>query len=114
MVSEGEMWVFNSSCITQPQSQISTDSIAHNCYVVLINRYEKNPMITNIIIICSLSLFFSYVMLLLVFSIHFCVNYCQDKNFPIGLVSSNRVPDWTSISVCGHRLVAFLRVRSNQ
>ena len=25
------MWVFDSSCITQPQSQISTDSIAHNC-----------------------------------------------------------------------------------
>ena len=29
MVSKGEMWVFDSSCITQPQSQISTDSIAH-------------------------------------------------------------------------------------
>ena len=26
MVSKGEMWVFDSSCITQPQSQISTDS----------------------------------------------------------------------------------------
>ena len=25
MVSKGEMWVFDSSCITQPQSQISTD-----------------------------------------------------------------------------------------
>ena len=29
MVNKGEMWVFDSSCITQPQSQISTDSIAH-------------------------------------------------------------------------------------
>ena len=29
MVSKGEMWVFDSSCIRQPQSQISTDSIAH-------------------------------------------------------------------------------------
>ena len=27
MVSMGEMWVFDSSCITQPQSQISTDSV---------------------------------------------------------------------------------------
>ena len=25
MVSKGEMWVFDSSCITQPQSQITTD-----------------------------------------------------------------------------------------
>ena len=31
MVSKGEMWVFNSSCITQLQNQITTDSIAHNC-----------------------------------------------------------------------------------
>ena len=30
MVSKGEMWVFDSSCITQPQSQIMTDSKAHN------------------------------------------------------------------------------------
>ena len=29
MVSKGEMWVFDSSCITQPQSQIETDSITH-------------------------------------------------------------------------------------
>ena len=29
MVSKGKMWVFDSSRITQPQSQISTDSIAH-------------------------------------------------------------------------------------
>jgi len=33
MVSKGEMWEFDSSCITQPQSQIATDSIAHNCIV---------------------------------------------------------------------------------
>ena len=39
---------------------------------------------------------------------------CQDKTFPTDLVSSNRVPNWTSISVCDHRLVVFLRVRSNQ
>ena len=25
MVSKGEMWVFDSSCITQPQNQIATD-----------------------------------------------------------------------------------------
>ena len=31
VVRKGEIWVFNSSCITQPQSQIGTDSIAHNC-----------------------------------------------------------------------------------
>ena len=34
MVSKGEMWVFDSSCITQSQSQIETDSIAHNCTVL--------------------------------------------------------------------------------
>ena len=28
MVSKGEMWVFDSSCITQPQSQIATESKA--------------------------------------------------------------------------------------
>ena len=27
MLSKGEMWVFDSSCITQPQSQISTDAL---------------------------------------------------------------------------------------
>lgn len=31
MASDGEMWVFGSSCITQLQSEIRTDSIAHNC-----------------------------------------------------------------------------------
>ena len=31
MVSKGEMWVFDSSCIAQLRSQITTDSIAHNC-----------------------------------------------------------------------------------
>ena len=31
MVSKGEMWVFDSSSITQLQSQITTDSIVHNC-----------------------------------------------------------------------------------
>ena len=31
MASKGEMWVFASSCITQLQSQMTTDSIAHNC-----------------------------------------------------------------------------------
>ena len=31
MASKGEMWVFDPSCITQPQSEITTDSIAHNC-----------------------------------------------------------------------------------
>ena len=30
-VSKGEMWVFDWSCITQLQSQITTDNIAHNC-----------------------------------------------------------------------------------
>ena len=31
MASKGEMWVFDLSCITQLQSEITTDSIAHNC-----------------------------------------------------------------------------------
>ena len=31
MASKGEMWVFDSSCITQLHSEITTDSIAHNC-----------------------------------------------------------------------------------
>ena len=31
VTSKGEMWVFDSSCITQLQSEITTDSIAHNC-----------------------------------------------------------------------------------
>ena len=31
VASKGEMWVFDSSCITQLQSEITTDSIAHNC-----------------------------------------------------------------------------------
>ena len=31
MASKGEMWVFDSSCITQLQREITTDSIAHNC-----------------------------------------------------------------------------------
>ena len=30
-MSKGEMWVFDPSCITQLQSQITTDSIAQNC-----------------------------------------------------------------------------------
>ena len=31
VVSKGEMWVFHSSCMTQLQSEITTESIAHNC-----------------------------------------------------------------------------------
>ena len=30
MASKGEMWVFDSSCIMQLQSEITTDSIAYN------------------------------------------------------------------------------------
>ena len=41
MVSKGEMWVFDSSCITQPQSQISTDSIPHNCLPVTLRASLK-------------------------------------------------------------------------
>ena len=31
MASKGEMWVFDLSCITQLQSQMTNDSITHNC-----------------------------------------------------------------------------------
>ena len=31
VASKGEMWVFDSSCITQLQSQTATDSLADNC-----------------------------------------------------------------------------------
>ena len=40
MVRKGEMWVFESSCITQPQSQLATDSIAHNCIAQSHWNYE--------------------------------------------------------------------------
>ena len=30
-MSKGEMWVFDLNCIAQLQSQVMTDSIAHNC-----------------------------------------------------------------------------------
>ena len=40
MVSKGEMWEFDSSCITQPQSQIATDSKAHNFNVTARCSYE--------------------------------------------------------------------------
>ena len=41
MVGKGEMWIFDSSCITQPQSQIATDSgfIFNTLYLIYVNHF---------------------------------------------------------------------------
>ena len=45
MKSKGEMWVFDSSCITKLQIQIMTDSIAHYC-IVLCSHIKANEFIS--------------------------------------------------------------------
>ena len=42
MARKGEMWVFDSSCITQLQSQITTGSLAHNC-ITPVTQLSEHP-----------------------------------------------------------------------
>ena len=49
MVSKGEMWAFDSNCITQLQSQMSTNSIAHNCITQLpLSIFEMRQPTTQV------------------------------------------------------------------
>ena len=104
VASKGEMWVFDPSCITQPQSEITTDSIAHNCITQSPLSISEKCISDMLKGDCVMQL---WAMLSVVISLCSCVMQLESKTHisPL-LVTESPVAQWLEHPTRSRRVVS--------